>query len=191
MSITAENELAARQSLAETLATVSKAGSIIPAPIFFVDRADFWAFADPTNKETRINIETASVAAAWIYPYKVVDDADLGSDHSPLLDLTYEIYLFRSYSFLRADEDADPDPFGQTVLAAHNDFTQAWLDIKAALQGNRNMDGLTEGAFALAKTTSVVFPGFIENRVECAFIPNVYGFAVKMQETVQLMETEC
>lgn len=189
MSLTAENELVIRKALDETIAGVTEAGYIVPAPIFFNDTADFWATVDP--KTTQNDIETTPIAALWIYPLQPADNPEEGSDHSPLVDLTYEFYLFRSYAFTRADESDTPDIFGAAVLAAHNLFTKAWIDIKAAFQGKRNIAGLPPDVFAIARTTSLVFPEFIENRVPCQFIPGVLGFAVKMQETVELLAVEC
>ncbi len=193
MSLSAEDELIIRRKLAETNGTVAEAGYVIPAPLYFNDRADFWATADPQT--TQKAIETGAIAACWIYPL-LPTDADperegLGSDHSPLVNLTYEMYLFRSYAFTRADETETPDVFGKTVLEAHNLFTKAWLDIKAAYQGKRNIAGLPADTFSVARTTSITFPSFIQNRVQCDFIPQVLGFAVRMRETVQLMEVEC
>ncbi len=187
--MTAENELVIRQALADTIDAISEAGIVVPAPVFYNDRGDFWAENDP--KTSKADLETTQIAATWIYPLQAVDDAEQGSDHSPLVNLTYEFYLFRSYAFTRADESVTPDVFGSKVLAAHNLFTKAWIDIKAAFQGKRNIDGLPDGMFAVARTQSLEFPEFIENRVPCLFIPNVLGFAVRMHETVQLMEVQC
>jgi hypothetical protein len=195
MSLSAENELIIRRKQAEMIGTITEAGYVIPAPIYFNDRGDFWNTVDPETTHDQKFLETSPIAACWIYPL-LPTDADparegIGSDHSPLVNLTYEYYLFRSYAFTRADESDTPDLFGSKVLAAHNLFTKAWLDIKAAFQGKRNIAGLPDGVFSFAKTTSIVFPAFIENRVPCVFIPKVLGFAVRMRETVQLMEVEC
>jgi hypothetical protein len=189
MSLTADNELIIRKALANTIGAVTEAGYVVPSPMFFNDRSDFWQTATP--KTTQEDIETSPIGATWIYPLQPVDDDEQGSDHSPLVNLTYEFYLFRSYAFTRGDENEVPDVFGSKVLAAHNLFTKAWIDIKAAFQGKRNIAGLPDGIFAIAKTQSIVFPEFIQNRVPCLFIPNVLGFAVRMQETVQLMAVQC
>jgi hypothetical protein len=189
MSFTAEHELTIRQALASTVAGVAEAGYVIPAPIFFNDRSDFWQTENPSTSQ--LAIETTPIAATWVYPLHPVDDPQEGTDHSPELDLTYEFYLFRSYAFTRGDESVTPDVFGSKVLAAHNLFTKAWIGIKAAFQGKRNIAGLPAGMFAVARSTSIVFPEFIENRQPCVFIPGVLGFALKMQETVELMEVQC
>jgi hypothetical protein len=189
MSLTAENELIIRRALAETIADVADAGFVVPAPIVFNDQADFWATVDP--KTTRKDIETAAIAATWLYPLQPVDHTEEGSDHSPLVELTYEFNLFRSYAYTRSDESETPDIFGSEVLAAHNLFTKAWIEIKAAFQGKRNIAGLPDGIFSIARTTSLVFPEFIQNKGPCLFIPGVLGFSVKMQETVELMAVQC
>jgi hypothetical protein len=189
MSLTSQHELIIRQALATSVDAIAEAGYVIPAPIFYNDRSDFWA--GNASKTTQNDIETSPIAGCWIYPLQPIDDTDQGSEHSPLVELTYEFYLFRSYAFTRADESLIPDDFGSKSLAAHNLFTKAWIDIKAAFQGKRNIAGLPDGMFAIARTTSLVFPQFIENRVPCQFIPGVVGFAVAMQETVELMEVEC
>lgn len=191
MSLSAENELLIRKALAQTTAAVSEAGYILPAPLYFQGPGDFWATVDP--KTDRKSIETTPIAACWIYPFHPADDKgrELGSDHSPLVNLTYEFYLFRTYDYTRADETETPDAFNKTILDPHNRFTKAWLDIKGAFQGKRNIAGLPDGIFSVAQTTSMTFPNFIENRVQCAFVKKAIGFAIRMRQMVQILEVEC
>lgn len=193
MNVTAEVELDVRRSLADDIGGITDAGYVIPAPIYFSDRGDFWNMADP--KTTKVAIETAQIAATWIYPLLLAEDPDEGSDHSPLLNLAYEFYIFRGYAFTREDETEPQDDFGKKVLVQHNLFMKSVLNIRNAFLGKRNLAGFDPGQpgsdWAIARTTSVTVPQFLERRGACEFIPQLQGFAARLRETVQLMPVEC
>lgn len=190
MSLSAEDELIIRRSLATDVSDVTEAGYVVPAPIFFSDRADFWNMADPT-KNTQVLIETTQIAATWIYPLQLAEDPVEGSDHSPLLNLGYEFYIFRGYAFTRGDETIPQDDFGKTVLAEHNTFMKAVLDIRNKFLGKRNLAGFSSEEWAIHRTTNTVMPQFIENRGACVFIPQIQGFAARLRETIQMMPVQC
>jgi hypothetical protein len=190
MGLDAETELLVRRALAYTLTGIPAAGHVIPAPLYCNDIAEFWGtLAQVLN--TKDDIETSSIAAVWLYPLQFVDDTSVGGADSPQIDLTYEFYLFRQYGLEREDENDRPDLFNSELLKSHNLFVRAWLDIKSAFQGNRNIAGLDPAIFAKAKTTSIVQGEFIQNLDLCEFVPGIVGFTVKLQETVKILLTEC
>lgn len=194
MSLSAEDELIIRRSLATDVGDVTEAGYVIPAPIFFSDRGDFWNMADPT-KNTQVLIDTTQIAATWIYPLQPQDDPQEGSLHSPQLNLTYEFYIFRGYAFTRGDETIPQDDFGKKVLVEHNLFMKAVLEIRNKFLGKRNLAAFSPGAedsdWSVARTQNLVFPRFIANRENCQFIPQIQGFAITARETVQMMPVQC
>lgn len=186
MAISPENELTVRKALADTIATVPEAGFVQPSPLYCSSIEDFWAVHDPSI-DTNDEIDAARIAGCWLYPLQFVDDFSSGCIDSPLVNVTYEAYLFRQYGLEREDENSMPVIFDSEVLLNHNLFVAAWLGIKAAFQGNRNIAGLPDGMFSLAKTTSTVQYAFIQNFAACEFVPGAAGFAVRLQQTVRLL----
>jgi hypothetical protein len=191
MELTPEHELIIRKALADTLASIPELVFIIPSPLYCNDIPEFWATLDGENTDTKDEIETQTIAAAWLYPLQFVDDFSSGGIDSPLVRLTYEIYQFRQYGLEREDENENPDIFNSQVLKQHNLFVAGWLGIKAALQGNRNIAGVDPDVFATAKTTSVVQQELIQNLSVCNFVPGAVGFGVKLLETVELKLRSC
>jgi len=179
----ASQEILIRESLADTIATVSQAGFVQPSPLYCNDVTEFWATLDDT-KDTKVEIDTSIVAACWIYPLLFEDVPDAGCLDKPLIRLTYEFYLFRQYGLTREDESLTPDVFNSKVLANHNLFIAAWLGIKNEFQGRRTITGLT--GFAFVKTTSITQAEDIQNQAICDFVPGIVGFAVRLRETVEL-----
>lgn len=183
-------EIIIRKALAAGVALIPAAGFVIPAPLYCNDIPEFWATLDNSN-DTQNQIELTPIAATWIYPLKFVDDFTSGKPDSPLVLFSYEMYLFRQYGLEREDESDTPDIFEATVLKQHQLFIKAWLDIKASLQGNRNIAGLDPDVFATAKTTSIVQTENIQNMAVCQFVPGAVGFAIKLRETVEIKLKAC
>lgn len=190
MGLEAAQELTIRQALATTIDAIDEAGFVIPAPLYCNGIEEFWGTLDGTAINTKDEIEQGNVAACWIYPLQYSDDLTSSKPDSPLVNFTYEFYLFRQYGLEREDETATPEIFNSQVLKLHNKFVKAWLDIKTAFQGNRSL-GLDSGIFVQAITTSIVQPDFIQNQSQCEFVPGVVGFAVKLRETVRYKLVEC
>jgi hypothetical protein len=190
MGLEADQELILRQALASQLALIPECGFIIPAPLYCNGIAEFFATLD-NSQDTKEEIELTPIAAAWLYPLTFLDDFTSGGLDSPLINFTYEIYLFRQYGLEREDETQPPEVFESMVLKQHNLFVKAWLDIKASFQGNRNIAGLDPSIFATARTTSLTQLGFIENLSRCQFVPGIVGFTVQLQETIQIKLVAC
>lgn len=186
----AANELVLREAITTQAGLVANVGFVNPSPLYLNDRSEFWATFD-NSKNTRDEIELNSVAGLWIYPFQFVDDFTSGGIDSPLVNLSYEMYLFRQYGREREDEDQPPEVFESMVLKQHNLFISAWLGLKSSFQGNRNVAGLDPLIFATVKTTSLVQNEFIQNQSPCEFIPGAVGFAVRMLEAVQVKLKQC
>lgn len=190
MAFEIEQELLVREALAGMIGTVPEAGYVVPAAHYFADAADYWAQYDPT-KVTQKEIETEIVSATWLYPVNFRDDPTSGSEHSPLKHVTYEIYIFRQYALQREDEAEIPDAFKKLVLYQHNKFIAAWLGIQAAFQRRAAIEALSGTDFVRRESTPVVQIEPIVPQAICEFIPRVIGFAVRLQETVQIQLREC
>ena len=186
MALDITNELIVRKAVADLVGTVAEAGYVIPSARYTSGIESFWASTDPT-KLTQEGLETSYIAATWIYTISFIDDFASGCSDKPLYNLTYEMYIFRQYGEMREDESVTPVVFDSKVLVQHNDFIAGWLGIKEAFQRRANIAGLS-GAFVTAETQPIVQTEPIANQVICEFIPGVVGFAVRLQETVRLLE---
>lgn len=187
--LTREQELTIREVLATRINSVSEAGFVRPSAQYFGGREDFWAVVDPDNAGNEI--ETSLIAATWIYPVNFVDDITSASAHSPLINLTYEIYHFTQYGQMREDESDTADVFTEKVLKQHANFITAWLGIKEQFQGNITIAELDPTEFVVRQTTPVVQVEDMTTQAICEFIPGVVGYDVRLRETVQIRFMEC
>lgn len=185
MEFTATHELEVRKALATTASAVSAAGYIKPSAHYFSSSEEFWATTDVT-KDTRAEIDAALVGGLWIYPVNFLDDLTSGCADSPLMNLRYEFYLFRQYAATRSDETDTPDVFDAKVLYQHNQFIQAWIELRNEFLGSRNLSGYDAAVFATLRSNSLVQIADIANQAVCEFIPNIIGYAVRMQTTVHV-----
>lgn len=189
--ITASDELLVRHALLDMVLTAMGSGRVIPAPIYFNDRADYWASFDETDYETQDNIETNGVVCCWLYLKRFIDDP-LQPPDSPEVTLLYEFYLFTQYDLKRADESLiSPDAFQKLMLKKHNDFVEDLLAIKAAFQGIRNLGVLNTDKYVIQQTNSISMVGDNLNRGLCDFIPSVRGHIARFEERVYLKLKEC
>lgn len=186
MSLTPENELTVRRKLADKSASVPTIGFVLPAPIYFADKSDFWATVAPLD--TRTELETTPAKFCAIYPLAFEDVPENRQDE-PLIKFTYEFYLFHERTLERADESAAPDGFSKKLLKTHSDFVAAWLDLRAEFLGVQQLNLGPE--FSIAKTNSLTQRDEINNKAKCEFIPDIKGFEVRMQIVATILLKEC
>jgi hypothetical protein len=191
MSLTDTQELAVTKATADKVATVAAAGYVLPAPLYFNSRAEFWATVDGVAVNTQKLIDRTIVKACWIYLLDFTDSPVYGGEDEPMIELLYEFYLFHQYDYTRADESLTPDAFNQQLLASHNEFKSALLGIRSAFLGRKNIAALDPAVFTTKETTSVVQKQFIQNRVPCEFIPDVAGHVTRLQEKVRVELVQC
>ena len=183
----AATEILVRKHLATMVGNVPEAGYIKPAAQYFTGSEDFWAVTDPT-KDTQNEVETTLIAGAWIYPVNFTDDALSGTcEGKPLMHFSYEFYLFIGYGLQRADESETPVIFDSKVLVQHNKFIAAWLGIKEEFLRKANIPGLA--GYSRAQTAPVTQTEDIASMAVCEFIPGAIGYAVRLRETVSLLES--
>ncbi len=189
MSLTPENELAVRRAIGEKLAGVAGIGFVLPAPLYFTERADFWANLSP--KLTQKDIETTAIEFCVVYPLIFEDDPKQGGLDEPLIYFTYELYLFQERNFKRKDESVGADAFDKKLLKTHTDFIALWLNVRAAFSGKQYLTALDEAVFAVRQTNSLTQSEFINNDAECEFIPGVKGFEVKLHLKAKILLRDC
>ncbi len=192
MSLDAD-EVTIRKFLAESIIApvMPSGGRVIPAPVYFEDKEDYWATIETVSYTTQPEIEKAHIMFCSLYMVNFVDLG--GPPDSPLFGLIYELYVFSQYDSTRSDENVSPDAFNKKMLLKHNEFIACCLNLKEAFQGNRNLGVLTSGAggYALQRTTSLVQSERVQNKVQTEFVPGITGHLAKFQETVQLQLTAC
>lgn len=190
MSLEAD-ELIIRKHLAEQLIApaLPTGGRVIPAPIYFNDKEDYWATIEEVSYTTQPEIEQAQIIFCSLYFVNFIDLE--GKPDSPLVGLLYELHLFCEYDSTRLDETDTPDEFDKKMLLRHNAFVACCLNLKEAFQGNRNIPGLTPGDYVVSRTTSLTQTERIQNRVPTEFVPGVRGHLAKFQEEVQVQFTDC
>lgn len=188
MSLDVE-ELEIRKYLAENIIApiMPVGGRVIPAPIYFNDKEDYWATIENVSYTTQPGIEKAHIMFCCLYLVNFVD-LDKPAD-SPLFGLIYELHVFSQYNSARADENLSPDAYNKKMLEKHNEFIGCCLNLKEAFQGNRDLPGLS--AYATKRTTSLVQSERVQNKVQTEFVPGVTGHLAKFQETVQLKLIAC
>ncbi len=190
MSLAAD-ELLIRKFLCEDIIApvMPSGGRVIPAPIYFNDKEDYWATIETVSYATQPDIEKAHIMFCCLYFVNFVDLAPPA--HSPLVGALYELYLFSQYDATRSDENISPDAFNKKMLLKHNEFIACCLDLKEAFQGFRNT-GLTLSAnYIVNRTTSLVQSERVQNKIQTEFVPGVNGHLAKFQETVQLQLEPC
>jgi hypothetical protein len=186
MSLTPENELTIRRKIADKAGSVEHIGFVLPAPVDFADKEDFWATVAP--KDTREALETTPVKFCAIYPLQSEDVPENGQSE-PLILLTYEFYLFHERTSARKDESAVPDVFNKKLLKTHSDFVAAWLDLRTEFLGRQQLNLGAE--FAVAQTNSLRQPDEIRNNAKCEFVPGIRGFEVRLRLDAKILLKEC
>jgi hypothetical protein len=190
MSLDAD-EVTVRKFLSENIIApvMPSGGRVIPAPVYFNDKEDYWATIESVSYTTQPTIEKAHIMFCCLYFVNFVDIE--GPPDSPLFGLLYELYVFSQYDSTRSDENVSPDAFNKKMLLKHNEFVACCLNLKEGFQGNRNISALSGGEYAIQRTTSLVQSERVQNKIQTEFVPGITGHLAKFQETVQLKLIAC
>lgn len=188
MSLTAENELTIRAAVHAKCAAAEGIGDVLPSPIFFVDKADFFAAAAP--QITKKAIETTVVNFCLITLLRFEDENPVveGCEDQPLVSLTYNLYLFRQYDFERVDETSVPDAFNKKLLKAERDFLKTFFGLRNIFLGNQTLEGLPAN-FAVSGN-SAAQSEFLGVAAECRYIPDIIGFSADLQTKIEVRISE-
>jgi hypothetical protein len=191
MSLTAEIELSIRKALAEKMANVGAAGYIIPAPVFFVDKADYFAVIKSLILDTQKELELTNVVFCVITLLKFEDSKAEGCGDEPLCRLTYNFHFFSQYDNERADEsEIAPDEFLKKTLKSYNQFIKALLDARNEFLGIQNLVSADFPDHIDIKTNPFKQDEFIVEKGKCRYIPDAKGHSIDLQSITQVLINE-
>ena len=184
MIFNSDHELTIRRAISEKTALVPAAGFVVPSPIFYKDKADFWAQINSLAVNTKDAIEQTNIAFCCISLLKRVDSVNEGCSDSPLIRLTYNFHFFRGYDCEREDERDVPDDFLKRTLKTYNLFVKAVMDVWTEFLGVQNIPELPTGIEG--NTNSLTQPDFIEEKRTCRYIPGIEGHSVNLQSVIEV-----
>ena len=187
MSLTLAQELIIRRALADKIATVAAVGYVIPSPIVFSGKEEFWSTVNGSAVNTQKLIDQSPIKACWISFLGFLDSSQYGCEEEPQIKLSYRLDLFHQYEFTRVDETATPDEFNARLLLSHNEFVGALLDLRSEFLGRRNIAGLDPAEFEVKETTSLVQTENVKNNDFCEYIPGIKGHQIKLQEGLNIL----
>src|SRR5688500_6176007 len=167
MSLTAEVELEIRKQLAAKMALVPDAGHVLPSPLFFADKADFFAVVDTQLTQKQIELEPAAFCAISLLKFE--DSPSEGCADEPLVRLTYNFYFFREIFPEREDEAETSDDFLKLLLKSYNSFIMAILDARTQFLGLSPLTGDFPAGVDV-KTNSLSQPEFNQEKEACRYI---------------------
>lgn len=185
--LTAEDELVIRKELSVKVSQACPATQIIPAPIYFKEKADYFANIENLSNTQKL-IETDQIDMCVISLLRFVDSENEGCPNEPLVRLTYNLYFFRSYDFEREDESLTPDVFLKQTLLSYNAFIKNILDARNEFLGLQAVPGLPSGFDV--KTNSLIQDENISDLEECRFIPAENGHSVDISVTLEVLVNE-
>ncbi len=177
MSLTPENEIIVRKAAIDRLNTIANVGYVLPAPIYFVDKADFFNQISGLTLTTQKAIETQTVKFCAFYPLQFVE--------TEAVEIVYEVYLFAESSLEREDETSTPDGFLKQLLKNHSDFIAGWLGIRNEFENSQTIGGLD--GFSVNQFASISQAEFISHNELCEFVTDVRGYAAKMELKAKLL----
>lgn len=196
VEITIEKEIDVREFMGDRLQTIPEIGRIVPAPVYFKDKAEYWRTIDLVARpDTRDEIDTEHIFFVMML-WSGFSDVELPV-HSPLTSLEYSLYVFSEYDLERADVNATAEQWMRKMLRRHNQFVSVCLQMKALFQGKRVMNVWpTKGsgdpeATVEQFTTSLNQEEPVTQRGECEFIPGVQGHFVTFEEAVHVRFEAC
>lgn len=189
--MTAEEELIVREWLTIRVAAAVVFDRVIPAPIYFTDKADYLAVQHgATAPETQVEIDEAHIAFACIYLKGPADDPTT-PPHSPTTTWTYECYMFSERDYTRQVEGllVPPDTFAKRMLLRHNEFVASVIGVKSAFQGEINIPGLT--GYVTSQTLPTTVREEIQNDTTCEFVGGLRGSSVRLGLQARMEAREC
>ena len=185
MNLTGEQELLIRRKVAEKIDAIDIDWFVVPSPIAFTDKADFWNVLNP--KLTQKEIERTFINAVWISYLRFEDDIDDGcGEENPVTVLYYRLHIFCEYGFSRVDE---PDDFLKRVLVREREFMNFVFAVRQEFLGETDLDDLPD-EIEYAKTQNLEQTDFADDRADTEYVGGVEGFTADMTLQVRAMSKE-
>lgn len=187
MNLNADELILVTEKLAEICGFVPECGAVIPAPINFVDKADFQNNVGNHLLETQKEIETSECALTVITFSKLPKKPER---HGGYWTYYFNFYIFREYDAERLDETVSPDDFRNRLLKSYTDFVNAVLGLYTQIGEELQLDVGSDNF-----RDCILFPAnddeFIEDFDECRFVPGVNGYSVDFPVEVKILFKEC
>lgn len=183
-------EIIVRRALADKAAQVSQLGVIIPAPVFFANREEYFSSVSGLTLSGQKELELSAIKFAAVSLFLFEDEAqpDAFCPENPVTYLTYNFYIFREYERTREDETALPDAFLKKTLKSYNEFIAGIFALRMLFLGEQPILGLPAGMTATA--FSLTQGEFIAEHELCRFIPHVFGHQVNLQTRIEIIIAE-
>lgn len=185
MSFTSQNLLDMAEALAGGVDNVATIDHVLPSPILFTSKADFWATVNDDNN-TKAEIETGLIRAAEIryLNFELLDEEEPRELEAPTVAVNFECTVFHERKLERLDETAPLDDFDKKIRKSNQEHITAVMGIVGEFQGSNDIPALTD--FPEAYTVTPVQEEGTEMNVECEFIVGVVGDQSKLQLQVRV-----
>lgn len=187
MSFTSQNLLDMAEALATGVDLVSTIDWVLPSPIRFASKSDFYAAVNDDNN-TRVEIETTLVRAAQIRfsDYEVMEDGQQTERErdDPTLAINFECTIFHERKLERLDETVPLDDFDKKIRKSNQEHITSVFGVLGEFQGLNTIPALS--SFPDAFTVTPIQLDATELDTECDFIAGLIGDQTKLQLTVRV-----
>lgn len=185
MSISGADELVIRKAIADKIALVAGAETVVPSPIYFSDKSDFWATVAP--KVTQKDIETSPVEFCAISYLRFEDITEEGCEDEPMVALYYNFHVFREYERTREDETPTPDEFLKKVLKAEREFMNVLFGVREAFLGIQPLPIAELPDNYSVETNSLTQEDFADEKEPNRYVGFTDGFSADLVARVEVL----
>lgn len=175
MSFTPEQILSIQQALASRCEAVTDVDYVIPSPLAFSEKADFWNVMKTVDPHlTQKKIETSLIRAIWIKYLTFVSDDP--ANHAPLYTLSFEILIAHEYKYEKFD---NADAFKIRILKNNQQHLHAIFSAVAEFEGEINITGF-ESEFDVLKTTGLIQQDFTQGVGDFEYVGDAAGWQTRL-----------
>lgn len=186
MSFTSQNLLDMAEALATGVDAVSTIDWVLPSPLTFTRKEDFFAAVDDDN-DTKREIETTLVRAARIryLNFELLGDTEQNREiEDPTLAINWECTIFHESTPERLDQDMSPDDFEKRIRKTNQEHITSLWAVVGTFQGSNPIPALS--AFPDAFTVTPIQTDATELNAECDFITGLKGDQSKLQLQIRV-----
>lgn len=183
MSLTSAQLLTVAELLADKCALATNVDYVLPSPLFFGMKADFWTALGVSAYDTQTETETNRIRAVWVYYLRQEDD-----DREDEYYVKTVIYGLSLFSEVNADRQNEADSFDKRVSKANHEHDVAVFSLFGNFHGqdqlvaDETFPGIVDvGVIGLTQTDNT------ERGANCPFIAEPVSGAVTRMETAVRM----
>lgn len=170
MSFTPEDILTIQAFLAQRLESVAEIDFVIPSPLGFSEKADFFNILSP--KLTQKEIEKTLIRAGWLSYLTFETD---GNIKHPLYALVFEITVAHEFRYEKLD---NTDGFKKKLLKSNQEHLYAVFGAVSEFEEGVNITG-PESDFDVLKASGLTQSEYSKFG-NFAYLPSVQGFQTKL-----------